>query len=378
MSNTEERATGDEEVEQEGSKEGELQEEGPHEAALGDEEMGEEEVEGSDDDKTYDPEADVEMTAAEQIETDEEDLGEEEPRKLRTAHYICPDYKALDPDELRGMNITKRRATKVEIVEVSPDVTLKYGANVTVHEANNILWLEKYAPTVPIPKLLACYTWGPFKRRIDRPNRYDSEYETYIFMRSVKGQPLNAYWNEFDQATKRQITQRLKDIFVQLRAMANERYVGCFKNGPVTDRILRYWDNKGPFKSVEAFHNEIIESIEKDAVAPMTSLRQFIHGELSRSDHQIVITHGNLQPRNIIVDKEGHVNAITDWSQSGWYPAYWESAKAIATWCSFWKDERDARFDCMEQILQPHCGEGLLYRYLDSMRSNYWPFTPSE
>ncbi|GKZ33836.1 hypothetical protein AbraIFM66950_003920 [Aspergillus brasiliensis] len=340
MSNIEERATGDEEFEQRRKEKGKSKEEGLHEAALGDEEMGEEEVEGNDDDKTSDPEADVEMTAAEQTGTDEEDMGEEEPRKLRTAHYICPDYKALDPDELRDMNITKRRATKVEIVAVSPDVTLKYGANVTVHEANNILWLEKY----------------------------ESEYETYIFMRSVKGQPLNAYWNGFDQATKRQITQRLKDIFVQLRAMANERYVGSFKNGPVTDRILRYWDSKGPFKSVEAFHNEIIESIEKDAVAPMTSLRQFVHGELSRSDHQIVITHGNLQPRNIIVDKEGHVNAITDWSQSGWYPAYWESAKAIATWCSFWKDERDARFDCMEQILQPHCGEGLLYRYLDSMR----------
>ncbi|OJJ73481.1 hypothetical protein ASPBRDRAFT_194428 [Aspergillus brasiliensis CBS 101740] len=270
--------------------------------------MGENKVEASNDDKTYGPGADLEMT--ENVETDEEKL------PSRTAHYICPDYKALDPSELHDRGIPTNGTTRVETVEVSPDVTLKYGANVTVHEANNILWLERYAPAVPVPKLLACYTWGPFKRRVDEPNEYESENETYIFMSSVKGQPLNIYWNEFDRATKREITRRLKDIFVQLRKMPNERYVGSFKGGPVTDRILRFWEERGAFESVQDFHNEVIVSIEKDAIAPMIGLRPFISEILSRSDLQIVITHGNLQASNIIVDKKGYITAITDWSQS--------------------------------------------------------------
>lgn len=44
--------------------------------------------------------------------------------------------------------------------------------------------------------------------------------------------------------------------------------------------------------------------------------------------HEIVFTHGDFRPPNIIV-KDGRVSAIIDWELSGWYPEYWEFAKAF-------------------------------------------------
>lgn len=41
-----------------------------------------------------------------------------------------------------------------------------------------------------------------------------------------------------------------------------------------------------------------------------------------------MFAHGDLAPRNILVDEHGHVTAILDWENAGWYPEYWEHVRA--------------------------------------------------
>lgn len=63
---------------------------------------------------------------------------------------------------------------------------------------------------------------------------------------------------------------------------------------------------------------------------------QFLRG-LSRTarsdlpDDQCVLTHGDIRPANIIVQRNDDgtlaVNGIIDWECSGWYPPYWEAVK---------------------------------------------------
>lgn len=57
-----------------------------------------------------------------------------------------------------------------------------------------------------------------------------------------------------------------------------------------------------------------------------------------RIDHRIVMTHGDLHPRNIMVawgDGDGgeelKVTSILDWEFAGWYREYWEFLKALNT-----------------------------------------------
>jgi len=45
-----------------------------------------------------------------------------------------------------------------------------------------------------------------------------------------------------------------------------------------------------------------------------------------KDDHRIVLTHGDLQPRNIVVQGD-KVTGIIDWEFGGWYSEYWEYVK---------------------------------------------------
>ena len=50
------------------------------------------------------------------------------------------------------------------------------------------------------------------------------------------------------------------------------------------------------------------------------------------SGHRIVLTHADLHPGNIIIDKRagGEITVgIIDWELGGFYPEYWEHLKAL-------------------------------------------------
>lgn len=57
-------------------------------------------------------------------------------------------------------------------------------------------------------------------------------------------------------------------------------------------------------------------------------------------DGEILFTHADLHPSNILVDENcpSKIVAVIDWEQSGWYPDYWEFCKAefTAVYASDW------------------------------------------
>ncbi|KAI1116544.1 kinase-like domain-containing protein [Nemania sp. NC0429] len=50
-------------------------------------------------------------------------------------------------------------------------------------------------------------------------------------------------------------------------------------------------------------------------------------GVSHRGGHQIVLTHGDLNMRNVLVHN-GRLSGTVDWENSGWYPEYWDYTKA--------------------------------------------------
>ncbi|PGG97946.1 hypothetical protein GX51_07059 [Blastomyces parvus] len=42
------------------------------------------------------------------------------------------------------------------------------------------------------------------------------------------------------------------------------------------------------------------------------------------NNHTIHFAHGDLSPRNIMVNESGHITAIIDWEWAGWMPEYWD------------------------------------------------------
>ncbi|KAH9217382.1 hypothetical protein DL95DRAFT_295397, partial [Leptodontidium sp. 2 PMI_412] len=69
-----------------------------------------------------------------------------------------------------------------------------------------------------------------------------------------------------------------------------------------------------------------------------------------RIDHEIVFTHADFTPRNMIV-KDGRVVALLDWEYSGWYLEYWEFVKTFKG-----ADHRCTWYNYVEAIF-PVCHE---------------------
>jgi aminoglycoside phosphotransferase (APT) family kinase protein len=71
---------------------------------------------------------------------------------------------------------------------------------------------------------------------------------------------------------------------------------------------------------------------------------------LALEDHEIVLTHGDMAPINIMV-QGSKVVAILDWELAGVYPEYCEYVKALyrPDWESDWIKDR-----AVNKILEPY------------------------
>jgi aminoglycoside phosphotransferase (APT) family kinase protein len=72
----------------------------------------------------------------------------------------------------------------------------------------------------------------------------------------------------------------------------------------------------------EMFNQFLLSSLFKSTPE---AIRQALSLHL-RTDHRIVLTHGDLTPRNIIV-QDCKIAGLIDWEDAGWYPEYWEYVK---------------------------------------------------
>lgn len=115
------------------------------------------------------------------------------------------------------------------------------------------------------------------------------------------------------------------------------RFIGSIDETYCEDQLFSQLDEGyGPYKDEAAFHEGIIKAIRKIKKGGFTEMVAGFIRALS-TDHKIVLTHGDLAPRNILVH-EGEVVAILDWEMSGYYPEYWEYHKAYYPphWDSSW------------------------------------------
>lgn len=248
---------------------------------------------------------------------------------------------------------------------------VKVGAHASLIEAKTMLYVAEKT-SIPVPKLYAAYAYGPIDRSAEK---YGSVYDIYIFMEFIEGEDLQKSWEKLSDLEKEKISVDLKQYIAELRAIPSAGYIGSVHNGPVTDVILEYSTTsrgesvpaqmlpsmflsktfQGPFKNQDDFNTTLAETYvanRKGVVGP------YIRGMLNVQKHSIVFTHGDFRPANIIV-KDGHVAAILDWEMAGWYPEYWEFAKAF--YVEHFVNDWAAR---ILDILTPYYFEEMMYSKL--------------
>ncbi len=167
-----------------------------------------------------------------------------------TVYYRRPGYELIEPGEVKKLQKVVGKIREFPFAnstfKISPTVVVKHGPDVTFREAQNMLFVEKNT-TIPVPKVYAVYS-HPMPEKINWAKGEEKTYyeHTYIFMELVPGETVEDTWDHWDQATRVNVENELKDYISQLRRIPGGDYIGSLNRGPVTDDILRYQaDNCG-------------------------------------------------------------------------------------------------------------------------------------
>lgn len=154
------------------------------------------------------------------------------------------------------------------------------------------------------------------------------------------GSTLESVWPDFSVSTKVSLRNQLNSLFHHIRLLRfksqRERaLIGGFVSGISKDiqKIERIASNT--MRSEKEFNEFLCSKPGRTT----TTLIKSMCSSMSHN-HRIVATHGDLHPRNIMVDWEKdengrmledtvRISSILDWEAAGWYPEHWEFVKAM-------------------------------------------------
>lgn len=209
------------------------------------------------------------------------------------------------------------------VVGIGASLAVKIGTSLDPDGITNLQHINAHAhaPNVPTPSLLGAL-------RSDR--------RTYVFMSRAEGVTLESVWPRLSTTHKLSVQLQLNDIFRALRASVpgpsvdgeDRPRIGSFVLGTCKDmrRILR--TSEGPIRSEEDFNGFLCRQSHRTETPWIKMVRSFMS-----NNHRIVMTHGDLHPRNIMVqwqpdDEDGsggkepiRITSLIDWDSAVGIPS---------------------------------------------------------
>ncbi|RBQ70446.1 hypothetical protein FVER14953_12260 [Fusarium verticillioides] len=192
---------------------------------------------------------------------------------------------------------------------------------------------------IPVPEVQNAY-------------RDDTTGHTVLIMDYVEGKMLKDAWPAYSEAERESVISQLRGYMAQLRGFKGD-FIGCIDGTACNDQYFcEDPEGYGPYKTEQDFNQGIVKAMKRDNENGFTEWRCPVWLSVMK-DHDIVLTHGDFDPRNILVQGD-KVVAILDWEMSGYYPTYWEYGKALLRpeWESVW-----SRSKAVDKILEPFHNE---------------------
>ncbi|OAL64706.1 hypothetical protein A7C99_4140 [Trichophyton rubrum] len=234
----------------------------------------------------------------------------------------------LDPKDLDDWPKLCPRKGGARIVHIDSGMLVKYGHGVRLAEAE-AMHLVSTSTTVAVPHLISAYVLDDI---------------CYIIMSIAEGELLSSFLTHANEKSREKVISNLRDAVNQLREIKGT-YIRGLDHTTCRDPIFNsWWGEKpieyGPFESESSFNEGIIQALRNrfppkprpvDPESPRY-VSEYINHQTVRSlkGHQIVFTHGDLRPDNVIFKPDCSV-VIIDWGLSGYRPEYWEYFRAMVT-----------------------------------------------
>ncbi|OQV10784.1 hypothetical protein CLAIMM_14726 [Cladophialophora immunda] len=158
-----------------------------------------------------------------------------------------------------------------------------------------------------------------------------------MVMEKFNGQTLQARWHTWSDREKQEIISQLKGYVEQMRKLQSPAGYRSLGKRPLRHPVFASSsdDYNGPFDSNTKPNDALVrkcrasEALNKKAEYYEQALPRVLVG------HPPVLTHGDLQKKNIMIRTGPNVDIILlDWESAGWYPSYyWEYDNMVfASW----------------------------------------------
>ncbi|KAH7241259.1 kinase-like domain-containing protein [Fusarium tricinctum] len=190
--------------------------------------------------------------------------------------------------------------------------------------------------SIPVPQVQNAYT-------------DEKTSKVVLVMDYVEGKTLKEAWVDLDEAARESIISQLREYMAELRTFKGD-LIGCIDGTACNDQ---YFDEDpegyGPYNTEKEFNQGIVRAMkESRGDSGFCEWVCTVWLNVMR-DHDIILTHGDFDPRNIIVQGD-KVAAILDWELSGYYPSYWEYGKAMLrpAWEEPWSQSQ-----AIDKVLEP-------------------------
>lgn len=181
---------------------------------------------------------------------------------------------------------------------------------------------------------------------------------TAMVSERVPGVPLVNLWLDLSEAEQTSIKDQLRTQLARMRS-CTQPYIGRVHHQPAWCAYERLTETYcGPFSTEKEFDAWCLARLGR-ARGPMVRWKWArILARERKSEHLLeeqagaadcfVLTHGDLTPRNIMV-QDGAITGIVDWERSGFFPAYAEYAYAMES-CPM---HEDWWMPVLKEVLQP-------------------------
>ncbi|KAI1329957.1 kinase-like domain-containing protein [Xylariaceae sp. FL0255] len=173
---------------------------------------------------------------------------------------------------------------------------------------------------------------------------------TRIIMEIIEGIELEEAWETYSATEKESVITQLKGYMEELRQF-KENFVNTIDGSWCDNHFLMTSGGPtGRSKMKADFNAGIVKALEQGKAQVHVDVEVTCDIFLeTMKGHDIVLTHNDFAPRNILV-QGSKVVAILDWELAGYYTDHWEYCKALRQpdWQSGWIKER-----ALDRILQP-------------------------
>lgn len=230
-----------------------------------------------------------------------------------------------------------------KVVEIGPYV-VKFGPQIDLLEGENMIFVAQ-ATSVNVPRVYALF-------------KDPSGEVGYIVMERIAGRSLESQWLELNEEKKAAIVTKLRKVFQELRKLPSPGGYCSLGKRPLLDYLFWTSDSRektsGPFATQAELNSALVRKYRFNNGSPNKA--NFYSRNLPSifRNHPPVFTHGDFQRKNIILRTAGSTAedvdlVLLDFEFAGWYPSYWEYARALHA-CGRWEDDWWLRID---EIMAP-------------------------